>query len=145
MPFSPTGASAGRTDLLSGVYLDTSALGRVLLGEPDGPAVLRELRRFDRLVASRLLRVELRRLALRQGVLEAADRLVAGVALLPVDDAVLTAAETVTPASVATLDAIHLVTAVRMAGAGVLDVVMTYDARLAAGARDHGLAVLAPI
>lgn len=106
--------------------------------------MLRELGRFDRLMASALLRVELRRLALREGILEAADRLVAGVALLPVDEAVLTAAETVTPASVATLDAIHLVTALRLAHAGVLDVVMTYDARLAAGVRDNGLSVLAP-
>jgi hypothetical protein len=29
------------------VYLDTSALGRVLLGEPDAEAVLRELAPFE--------------------------------------------------------------------------------------------------
>jgi len=47
---------------LATVYLDTSALGRVLLRERDAPAVLRELGRFEHQVASRLLRVELRRL-----------------------------------------------------------------------------------
>ena len=126
------------------VYVDTSALGRVLLGEPDAPAILRDLGAFDQRVASRLLRVELRRLALRERRLHDADQLLAGLALLPLDEELLAAAETVPPASVATLDAIHLMTALRLSSAGRLDAVMTYDARLADGARQHGLAVLAP-
>jgi len=129
---------------VTGVYLDTSALGRVLLGEPDAGAVLRSLRDFDQHITSRLLRVELRRLALREGLLEHADQLLCGLALLPVDDAVLDAAETVHPTSVATLDAIHLVTALRLADEQVIDTVMTYDTRLADGAREHGLTVIAP-
>jgi len=129
---------------VSAVYLDTSALGRVLLGEPDAAAVLGELRRFDRHVASRLLRVELRRLALRYGRLDAAGELLATIALVPVEQTLLDAAEVVLPETVATLDAIHLVTALRLAEAGMLDAVMTYDVRLAAGAAHHGLAVLAP-
>lgn len=126
------------------VYLDTSAVGRLLLGEPDAPAILRDLAAFDQRVASRLLRVELRRLALREGRLHDADQLLAGVALLPVEEELLAAAETVPPPTVATLDAIHLVTALRLSAAGRLDAVMTYDARLADGAREHGLTVLAP-
>ena len=129
---------------MAAVYLDTSALGRVLLGEPDAPAVLRELARFDQHVASRLLRVELRRLALRFGLLEVAGELLAAVALVPLDQAILDEAETVRPAAVATLDAIHLVTALRLAEAGFLSTVMTYDTRLAEGAAQHGLSVLAP-
>jgi predicted nucleic acid-binding protein len=129
---------------VSGVYVDTSALGRVLCREPDGPAVVRALAEFDLHVASRLLRVELRRLALRQDVLQAAGELLAAIALVPVDQATLDDAETVPPASVATLDAIHLATAVRLSAAGVIDTLMTYDARLAVGAAHHGLAVLAP-
>jgi len=124
--------------------VDTSALGRVLLGEPDAAAVVRELREFDRHIASRLLRVELRRLALREGLLDHADQLLSGLSLLPLDQAVLDAAETVQPASVATLDAIHLVTALRLADEALIDTVLTYDARLADGARAHGLAVTAP-
>ncbi|CAN5238151.1 type II toxin-antitoxin system VapC family toxin [soil metagenome] len=124
--------------------MDTSALGRVLLGEPDAAAVVRELREFDRHIASRLLRVELRRLALREGLLDHADQLLSGLSLLPLDQAVLDAAETVQPASVATLDAIHLVTALRLADEALIDTVLTYDARLADGARAHGLAVIAP-
>jgi predicted nucleic acid-binding protein len=126
------------------VYVDTSALGRVLLGEPDAPAILRDLGGFDQRVASRLLRVELRRLALREQRLHDADQLLAGLALLPLDEALLAAAETVPPSTVATLDAIHLVTALALSGAGRLDAVMTYDARLADGARQRGLTVLAP-
>lgn len=126
------------------VYLDTSALGRVLLGEPDAPAVLRELASLHQRVASRLMRVELRRLALREGRLDDADQLLTAVALLPVDEELLAAAETLPPSSVATLDAIHLATAVRLRGAGRLDAVMTYDLRLAGRARQHDIAVLAP-
>ncbi|MGH2944797.1 MAG: PIN domain-containing protein [Solirubrobacteraceae bacterium] len=126
------------------VYLDTSALGRVLLGEPDAPAILRYLAAFDQRVASRLMRIELRRLGLREGRLADADQLLAGVALLPVDESVLAAAETVPPSTVATPDAIHLITALRLAHAGRLDAVMTYDARLAGGANEHGIMVLAP-
>jgi len=124
--------------------VDTSALGRVLLGEPDAEAVIRDLREFDRHIASRLLRVELRRLALREGLLDHADQLLSGISLLPLDEAVLDAAETVRPASVATLDAIHLVTALRLADQALIDTVLTYDARLAGGAREHGLSVIAP-
>jgi len=129
---------------VAAVYVDTSAVGRVLLGEPDAPAVLRELAGFDQHVASRLLRIELRRLALREDALEAADRLLDGVALLPLDDPILASSETLPPTTVATLDAIHLATALRLAAAGVLDTVMTYDRRLADGAAHHGLRVLAP-
>ena len=129
---------------MAAVYIDTSAIGRLLLGEPDAAAVRQALGDFEQHVASRLMRTELRRLALREGLLEDAEQLLAGVALIPVDDAVLTLAETVTPATVATLDAIHLATALKLAGAGILNTVMTYDARLASAVELHGLRVAAP-
>ena len=129
---------------MSAVYLDTSALGRVLLDEPDAEAVLRALAGFDRRVASRLLAVELGRLGLRTERSEAASRLATGVALVPVDEAILGAARVVRPSTVTTLDAIHLVTALRLAEADQLDAVMTYDARLTEGAEQHGLTVVAP-
>lgn len=129
---------------MAGVYVDTSALGRVLLGEPDAAAVLRALGGFDQHVASRLLGVELCRLALRFDVLEEARRLLAGIALVPIDEVLLGRAETVAPAAIATLDAIHLATALRLSEAGFADTVMTYDARLADGSRRHGLTVVAP-
>jgi uncharacterized protein len=60
------------------------------------------------------------------------------------DMAILAASETLLPATVATLDAIHLATALRLAAEGVLDTIMTYDHRLADGAAEYGLRVLAP-
>jgi len=63
---------------------------------------------------------------------------------VPIDDAILTAAEAVTPGTVATLDAIRLTIALEPGAAGHITTPMTLDERLAAGAREHGLGVLAP-
>jgi uncharacterized protein len=126
------------------LYVDTSALGRVLLGEPDRSAILHELGRFEQKVSSRLLALELRRLALHAGLRDAAEQLLAGVALIPITDPILGAADAMGPTSVATLDAIHLATALSLVSERALDALMTYDAQLAAGARHHGIAVIAP-
>ncbi len=48
---------------MAGLYLDTSALGRVLLAEPDAAAIRATLARYDGWWSSDLLIVELRRLA----------------------------------------------------------------------------------
>jgi uncharacterized protein len=128
---------------VSSVYVDTSALARVLLGQPDSLVIARELGRFDYRVSSRILGVELQRVALRTGV-SGGDELLEDIAFVRLDDVVLTAAEQIEPTNVATLDAIHLATAVRLHTDGELDAILTYDARLADGARHHGIAVLAP-
>lgn len=126
------------------VYVDTSALARVLLDEPDKQAIHSELEKFGQRIASQLLRVELRRVALRRDLLERAETLIADVSLIPIDDGILTATETLTPSTVGTLDAIHLATAVRLSKDGKLDALMTYDKRLAEGAREHQIAVVSP-
>jgi predicted nucleic acid-binding protein len=126
------------------VYLDTSVLGRVLLDEPDTPAIRRELARFERHISSGLLSVELHRLGLRESVLTYVAELLSGKVLIPLDEEILAAAKTIAPPTVATLDAIHLATAVSLSNAGKLDALMTYDKRLAIGAREHGLEVLSP-
>ncbi len=59
-------------------------------------------------------------------------------------EAVLAAAETLEPAGVGTLDAIHLATALRLAEADLISALITYDVRLAQGAREHGLVVISP-
>lgn len=126
------------------VYLDTSVLGRVLLDEPDTPAIRRELGRFERHISSGLLRLELHRLGLRENMLPEVADLLSGNVLIPLDQEILTTAETISPPTVATLDAIHLATAVSLSHADKLDALMTYDKRLAIGAREHGIEVLAP-
>jgi predicted nucleic acid-binding protein len=129
---------------VSVVYVDTSALGRSLLEEPDKPAIERALETFTVRASSGLLRVELRRLGLREDLLDRADHFLSRISLIPLDQQILAAADTLTPSSVATLDAIHLATAVRLAKDGRLDALMTYDKQLAIGAREHGIEVIAP-
>jgi predicted nucleic acid-binding protein len=130
---------------VAGVYLDTSALGRVVLDEPDADAIGAAMTAFDAIISSRLLRIELHRLGLRAGIpREEIEPWLAGVALVPMDDAILSSAETVSPASVASLDAIHLATALQLADEQHITSIMTFDARLAEGAREHGLPVIAP-
>jgi predicted nucleic acid-binding protein len=143
------------------VYVDTSVLGRVLLNEPDRPAIQAALEDVDELVSSRLLWIELGRLARRRdaecaargeprefGVL--AQELLQGIASIPLEDDLLDPddmlgeAERIAPYSVATLDAIHLATAAWLARHDLLKTIMTYDKRLAEGASERGLTVLAP-
>jgi len=81
---------------------------------------------------------------MRANRLDAVTELLAEVALISLDDTILTASETVIPTNVGTLDAIHLATATRLAKAGDVDAIMTYDKRLAEGAREHGITVLSP-
>jgi predicted nucleic acid-binding protein len=116
----------------------------MLLDEPDKPIIEQHLDGFDQRVASRLLRVELRRVGAREGVLDRADLLLKDISLISIDEEVLAAAETLIPSTVTTLDAIHLATALRLAKAGKLDALMTYDKRLADGAREHDITVLSP-
>jgi uncharacterized protein with PIN domain len=93
---------------MAGLYLDTSALGRVLLGEPDAETIRDTLAGYDTWWASALLAVELRRLARREGLEALADRMLANVRLTDVDKASLDRASRLDPVEVATLDAIHL-------------------------------------
>jgi uncharacterized protein with PIN domain len=93
---------------MAGLYVDTSAIGRVLLAEPDAAAIRATLARYDAWWSSELLVVELRRLAARENLLAAADQLIAGLQLLGVDSASLERASRLEPLEVRTLDAIHL-------------------------------------
>jgi predicted nucleic acid-binding protein len=95
-------------------------------------------------VCSALLRVEAVRACARYGddyVRQALAGL-AAVALLPVDDDVLTRAASLTPAGLRTLDSIHLATALTVRDD--IGVVIAYDERLAEAAAAHGLPVIAP-
>ena len=129
---------------MGAVYADTSAVARILLAEPDARAIATVLAEADQVVSSRLLAVELRRLARRRDLSAAAEQLLQSVALVPIDHEICRSADEIAPDSVATLDAIHLATAVRAQAVRPLSGVLTYDTRLADGARHHGLHVLQP-
>lgn len=129
---------------MPGVYLDTSALGRVLLGEPDAESIRDALAAYDVWWSSALLIVEMRRLARRESVEKAAESMLAQTSLLDVDRLVLDRAAEVDPIEVRSLDAIHLDAAVTLASRGEVAAALTYDRQLQAGCAHQGLAIEAP-
>ena len=129
---------------MAGLYVDTSALGRVLLTEPDATAIRSTLSRYDRWWSSTLLVVELRRLAVRAGRETAGEALLAEMELHPLDRSTLERASRLPPSEVRSLDAIHLDAAVELRDAGEIAAVMTFDGQLQRGCEHHQLAVEAP-
>ena len=126
-------------------YIDTSALVKLVTVEAHTAALHEWVADHQpELVASDLLRTELRRAVRRSGTSHPIDieEGLAAVDLLPATPAVFDAAAELTPAGLRTLDSIHLATAL-----GIIDDcdgVITYDDRLADAARSHGLTVLSP-
>lgn len=130
---------------MPGLYVDTSALGRVLLGEPDAEVIRETLARYDPWWSSALLLVELRRLARREGVEERGEELLSLVSTRRLDSSVLKRAAKLDPVAVRTLDAIHLDSAIQLKTRGAVEAVLTYDQQLQAGCAHHGLPVEAPV
>lgn len=130
---------------MPGLYVDTSALGRVLLGEPDADLIRTTLARYDPWWSSALLLVELRRLARREGVDERAEELLSLVSTRRLDSSALKRAAKLDPVEVRSLDAIHLDAAIQLEKRGAINAVLTYDQQLQAGCAHHGLPVEAPV
>ncbi len=124
-------------------YVDSSALTKLVVAEAESAGMLRWYVESERLACSRLGVIETRRASARQGSdREQLDRVLRSFTVLEIDDVVATAAATITPASLRTLDAIHLATAI---GLGTeMDAFVTYDDRLAEAARSLGLPVVSP-
>lgn len=127
-------------------YLDTSALVKLIVDEPESAALRRYLERIpsDVLFTAALTRTELVRAARRINAATAtgAWKALSGLATVNLTTAVLDAAASLDPPLLRTLDAIHLATAQR-AGAD-LRVVVTYDARMAQAAEALAIPVVAP-
>jgi predicted nucleic acid-binding protein len=125
-----------------GVYLDSSALVKLVALEPETDALrafLGEPRRA--VLISELTVTEVTRAARRVGVdatpaLEECD-----VVLLRSE--LLAAAGALDPPTLRTLDAIQLATALSLGDA--IEAFVAYDERLAAAAAGHGLRVAAPV
>lgn len=124
------------------IYVDTSALGALLVEQPESDALEQWLDQTTALLVSNdLLETELRRLAVREG-LEQADvtLLLDGVGLAALDRAVYRSAGLLPMPYLRTLDALHLEAAMRLDAAAIL----TYDRRLGEAARSVRLQVIAP-
>ena len=124
------------------VYVDTSALGALLIEQPESNALVEWLDlTADVLVSSDLLETELRRIAVREGIDQGAvTRILDGVGLAALDRAVYRGAGLLPMPYLRTLDALHLEVAMRLDATAVL----TYDHRLGKAARAVGLQVIAP-
>ncbi len=125
-------------------YLDSSAFVKLILHEPERDALRHELERWDGFVSSALLEVESLRTAARVGprYVEVARTALRSVSLLPIDDAVLDAAGGLHPATLRTLDAVHIATALSLRSD--LGVILAYDQHLLEAATAHDLSVGSP-
>ena len=132
---------AARPGLL---YLDASALVKLVQREPETEALLAELAHWPALATSVIGEIEVRRVA-RRAELDPrqVQEVLARVNVIALDEPVREQAPLVGDPLLRTLDAIHLATALSVAGD--LGGFSTYDTRLAAAATKVGLAVFAPL
>jgi predicted nucleic acid-binding protein len=128
------------------VYLDSSAIVKLVIRERESGALFDWLRDRPERVSSVVSRVEVLRALRRAGAPPATVRragdLLDRISLMAVDRPVLDAASAIGPRDLRSLDAIHLATALSLAGdlAGLV----TYDSRLAAAAARSGVGVWSP-
>lgn len=123
-------------------YLDTSAAGRLLVAEPESPALVGWLNADIDVVSSLLLETELRRLAVRQGIDQTVvSDILDGVTLYEVPSGVYRSAGLLPGPMLRSLDALHISVAVQLGA----DVVVTYDRRMQDAAAAAGLRVIAPV
>jgi predicted nucleic acid-binding protein len=128
------------------LYLDSSALVKLVVSEPETEALLLVLAEWPDRVSSELAAVEVPRAARRASgdpaVHRRADQVVAGLHLLRLGAAVLKRAAELGPTRLRTLDAIHLSSALEV-GADI-GAFVAYDADLGRAAAAAGLRLLAP-
>ena len=128
------------------VYLDSSAIVKLVVREPESPRLFEWLGAWPERVSSAIARVEVLRALARSGAGESARHraldVLDRIALMDIDRPVLDATAELRPLDLRSLDAIHLATAlsVRSDLAGLV----TYDQRLAAAAIRSRLGVWAP-
>jgi uncharacterized protein len=125
-------------------YIDSSALVKLAVREPESQALRRHLARRRSLVCSALARVELARalMALGEHATRRGEEVLARIDLVRINDRVLRAAATLMPAELRSLDAIHLATAQQFGSE--LHRIVTYDTRMASAAEDLGWRVERP-
>jgi uncharacterized protein len=117
---------------------------KLVIEEPESAALERHLIASPMLGTSRIALVEVpRATSLANPAPEVqgeTERLLASCLLIDVTDGLLRAAAQLASASVRTLDAVHLASAIRIEA----DELVVYDRRLAAAAAEHGLTVVSP-
>jgi predicted nucleic acid-binding protein len=127
------------------IYLDSSALVKLVVREPESAALFRFLEAHPERVSSALARVEVvravRRLPRSAAAVERAALVLDRVALVPIDGEVLANAATLDPSTLRSLDAIHLGTALTLP---LLDAFVAYDGPLLDAAVQLGCETVSP-
>jgi predicted nucleic acid-binding protein len=126
------------------IYLDSSAIVKLAVQEPESLALRRYLRRRHPLVASALARTEVLRALLPAGD-EAVARgriVLQRLDLVRVNDRILSGAGVLRPPEIRSLDAIHLATAHELGDD--LTAMVTYDERMAVAAKRLGYRIVQP-
>ena len=126
------------------VYLDSSAIVKLVVAEAESAALRRDLRRHPIRVSSALARVEVVRGVRGRGAaaVARAEQVLARLALLRLDDDILGAAASMGPAVLRSHDAIHLASAGALGAE--LSAVVTSDRRMRDAAKALGMKVVAP-
>jgi hypothetical protein len=126
------------------VYLDSSAIVKLVVQEPESQALRRYLPRRRPLVSSALARVEVSRAVLPLGeeALRRAREVLARIDLVRINNRVLVKAGVLEPAELRSLDAIHLATAALLED--TLARFVCYDDRMSQAAQSLGWTVEAP-
>ena len=115
------------------VYVDTSALGALLIEQPESNALVEWLdQTTDLLVSSDLLETELRRIAVREGIDQgAATRILDGVGLAALDRAVYRGAGLLPMPYLRGLEVLHFEAAMRLDATAVRSSDLSPTARAA--------------
>ena len=127
------------------VYLDSSAILKLVFAEPESSPLRDFLKAWPDRVSSTLARIEVTRIVARVEAplpLRDAQRILRSLNLVRIDDQIVAAAASLEPRGLRSLDAIHLATA-RLLGHHLAGMVV-YDLRLASAARQTGITVWAP-
>lgn len=125
-------------------YLDSSAIVKLAVREPESLALRRYLRRRQPLISSALARTEVLRALLPAGD-EAVTRgrtVLQRIDLVRVNDRILNAAGVLRPPELRALDAIHLATAEEFGNE--LNALVTYDDRMVNAAKQMGYRIVQP-
>lgn len=128
------------------LYLDSSALVKLVLAEKESTALVERFASWPVRVSSELARVEVlravRRVSTDLAVEQRAREVIAGLHLLRIDDDVLDQAALLEPRTLRSHDALHLASALSLGRD--LAAMAVYDSALAAAASACGVEVVAP-
>ena len=125
------------------LYLDSSAIVKLVVAEPESAALAQEVASDRDVVSSQIALTEVVRAVGRaKGPIGRAERIVRSIALVPIDRPILAEAAAMRPWSLWSLDAIHLASALSLHPD--VDAFIAYDARLLDAAAKAGLIARSP-